>query len=305
MIPELVCIAGPTGSGKNNLALELSRHIDLEIINFDSRQVYADLPIVTAQPGIEDQNRVPHHMYGFLKLWDRISAGAFVDLAVQEIAGVRSRGAVPFLVGGTGLYLRALIYGLADIPQVPREIAEAIEEMYNKQGIEALRQELQEVDPEYCSRISSGDRQKMARALGVYRATGTAFSQWHRNQSRQPRFRALMMGIRTGLDRLAPVLEKRISKMIEQGAVEEVKRAWNKCGRNAHCPAFSGIGCRELAGWLRGETDFEQARRQWLTNTRAYAKRQLTWFAREKDFYWLDSHDDPGAVKILADHGLM
>ncbi|MFW5730078.1 MAG: tRNA (adenosine(37)-N6)-dimethylallyltransferase MiaA [Desulfonatronovibrionaceae bacterium] len=305
MPAELVCIAGPTGSGKNDLALKLSRHIDLEIINFDSRQVYADLPIVTAQPGLEDQKLVPHHMYGFLGLWDRISAGAFVDRAVQKIAEVRSRGAVPFLVGGTGLYLRALIYGLADIPRVPGDVAAAIDEKCKVQGVAALRQELLEVDPEYCSRISSKDRQKMARALGVYRATGIPFSQWHRNQNQQPRYRALMLGIRTGLERLGPFLEMRINKMIEQGAVEEVKSAWDKCGRNPDCPAFSGIGCKELVSWLRKEADFDQAKKQWLTNTRAYAKRQLTWFAREKDLHWLDSHDDPRALNFLREQGLM
>ncbi|MFN2342647.1 MAG: tRNA (adenosine(37)-N6)-dimethylallyltransferase MiaA [Desulfonatronovibrio sp.] len=300
-LPKIVCILGPTGSGKNDLALELSDKVELEIINFDSRQVYADLPLITAQPSDEEKNICPHHLYGFLKLEDKISAGRFVDMAEKTISEVLKRGSVPFLVGGTGLYIRSLIYGLVNIPDIPESIYQELEEQCQITGIGRLRQELEKVDPEYSSSISTMDRQKIIRALSVYRTTGISFSDWHKKQNRIPFFNALKIGIWKDLKDLTFDLDKRIGKMIEMGAVPEVEKAWVKSGKDDTCPAFSGIGCREIISMLEGEIDLREARTIWLKKTRAYAKRQLTWFKKEDNVHWFSRKDFSKAENLVVD----
>ncbi len=300
-LPRIVCIIGPTGSGKNDLALKLCQTFSLEIINFDSRQVYADLPIVTAQPSEWEKQLCPHHLYGFLGLSEKISAGRFMDRARQTIAEVSGRGSIPLLVGGTGLYLRSLIHGLAHIPDVPENIQAELENKCSQSGINSLYQKLVDVDPVYAQTITAKDRQKIIRALGVCMATGKLFSLWHREQNKQPFYHALKIGIMWELEELLPRLKERIMKMIEAGAVEEVERAWFKSGRDPFCPAFSGIGCKELIGYIRKETDLDQTVDLWLKNTRAYAKRQLTWFRKEPDILWVRPGEVKKATKLVND----
>ncbi|MFP4083716.1 MAG: tRNA (adenosine(37)-N6)-dimethylallyltransferase MiaA [Desulfonatronovibrio sp.] len=281
--PRIICVIGPTCSGKNDLALGLSKDFPLEIINFDSRQVYVDLPVITAQPSEQEKKICAHHLYGFLGLRDRISAGRFVERAGDCIKDVHGRGSIPVLVGGTGMYLRSLIYGLADIPAVPGEITRELENECRRSGVEGLYHRLKYLDPVYAETITDKDRQKIIRALGVYTATGKPFSRWHQEQNKDPRYNVLKLGIMEQLEELTPRLEQRITRMIQQGAIEEVQRAWEKSGHDPSCPAFSGIGCREVIEYIQGETDLDQARKSWLKNTRSYAKRQLTWFRKEPD----------------------
>lgn len=282
-LPRIVCVIGPTCSGKNDLALGLSKDFPLEIINFDSRQVYADLPVITAQPLEGEKQVCPHHLYGFLGLKDRISAGWFVERARECIKDVHARGGVPVLVGGTGMYLRSLVYGLADIPAVSGKITRELENECRRFGVQKLHQRLGSVDPVYAGSITNKDRQKIVRALGVYIATGKPFSMWHQEQNKNPRYNVLKLGIMKQLEELTPRLEHRITRMIQEGAIEEVRRAWEKSRHDPLCPAFSGIGCREVIEYIKGEIDLNQARRLWLKQTRAYAKRQLTWFRKEPD----------------------
>lgn len=298
-LPRIVCVIGPTGSGKNSLALRISEVFPLEIINFDSRQVYSDLPIITAQPSQREKKLCPHHLYGFLGLNEKINAGRFTDMARQAVTKVSARGRIPFLVGGTGLYLRSLIYGLADIPNVPENIQNELENECRAAGIQSLHERLREVDPGYSRTITSKDRHKIIRALGVYMASGKPFSRWHLEQNKTPFYNALKLGIHWELDQLTPVLEKRISIMIRNGAVEEVEKAWQKSGYDPLCPAFSGIGCRELISCIQGKTDLKQSVDLWLKNTRAYAKRQLTWFRNEPGIAWVGPEDTVKGVDLV------
>lgn len=300
-LPGIVCVIGPTGSGKNDLALKLKQEFSIEIINFDSRQVYADLPIVTAQPSEWEKQSCPHHLYGFLGLREKISAGRFVDMARQAIEDVYKRGRIPFLVGGTGLYLRSLIHGLAHIPDVPEKIQTELENESNKSGIDPLYQRLVCVDPAYSRTITPKDRQKIIRALGVYIATGKLFSDWHREQGRKIFYHALKIGIIWELEELTPRLKQRIAGMIKAGAIEEIKKAWVKCGQDPACPALSGIGCREIISYINKQADLDQAVDQWVKNTRSYAKRQLTWFRKEPDIFWVRPGEAKKAAALVND----
>ncbi|WP_028574509.1 tRNA (adenosine(37)-N6)-dimethylallyltransferase MiaA [Desulfonatronovibrio hydrogenovorans] len=285
-LTPIVCVLGATGSGKNDLALELSRNFSLEIINFDSRQVYKGLEIITAQPSPEDKKLCAHHLYGFLEINKGISAGKFTEMASSAINKTASRKKLPFLVGGTGLYLRSLIYGLAEIPKIPDQIIKDIQKELSNHGIETLYQELSRVDPVYSSTITARDRQKISRALGVYRTTGEPISKWHERQNKKPRYKALLLGIKTDLEELTPFLALRIEKMIGRGAIDEVQRAYEYSGQNFSLPGFSGIGCREIISYIEKEMDLQQAKSLWLKNTRAYAKRQITWFRKEPGIIW-------------------
>lgn len=298
---DIVCIIGPTGSGKNELALRLSEHFPLEIINFDSRQVYVDLPVITAQPSDGEKQVCPHHLYGFLGLRDRISAGRFVDRARQAIEKVCSRGRVPFLVGGTGMYLRSLVHGLAQMPQVPDSVQNELENTCRASGVEALYARLVAFDPVYARTITPRDRQKIVRALGVCLASGKPFSRWHREQDKRPLYNALKLGVMTGLEELTPKLRKRIGDMIRNGAVDEVRKAWEKSGHDHSCPAFTGIGCREVLGYILGQADLDETLNVWHKNTRAYAKRQLTWFRKEQELFPADPKVPAKSAQVISE----
>jgi tRNA dimethylallyltransferase len=292
-LPRAVCIVGPTGAGKSAAALRLAAALGGEVINADSRQVYADFPVITAQPGAEERRLHPHHLYGFLRATERISAGQWAELAAARIAECAARGKLPLLVGGTGLYIRAITRGLADIPPVDPAVAQRLEEEYARLGPQTLHARLEKADPSYAARTPARNRQRVLRALGVWECTGRPFSGWHGQGS--PLCRALLLVVRTELGELVPRLERRISAMLEAGALDEARRALIQCA-DPKAPGWSGIGCAELYRHLHGEISLEQARALWLGNTRAYAKRQLTWFRGQEEAVWVDASDHADMV---------
>ncbi|MGM0645162.1 MAG: tRNA (adenosine(37)-N6)-dimethylallyltransferase MiaA [Thermodesulfobacteriota bacterium] len=287
----VVCIVGPTGTGKTDLALALARRFAVCIINADSRQVYRDFPVVTAQPGPQEQQQCPHALYGFLPTTKKIDAGSFVDLARESIAQAQSNGRLAVLVGGTGLYVRALLKGLAPIPEIPDEIRNRVQRLFHTRNRQWAHRLLQRLDPQWAKHVHPNDRQRVGRGLEVRLATGRSLSQWHARQQEQGcRYNSLLLGVSTDLATLTPRLDKRIQQMLAAGAVEEVQRAWQRCP-DSEAPGWTGIGCAELLGYIRGQYSKTVALDMWRKNTRAYAKRQLTWFRKEPEVSWLQ----PGA----------
>ena len=295
-LPRVVCIAGPTGAGKSAAALRLAAEFGGEVINADSRQVYADFPIITAQPGPAERHLPPHHLYGFLHITDRINAGQWAGLAAAKAADCAARGKLPLLTGGTGLYIRAITQGIADIPPVDPAVAQRLEEEYTRLGPQALHARLAEADPSYAARTPARNRQRVLRALGVWECTGRSFSRWHEQGRERPLCRVLLLVLRAGLGELVPRLERRINAMLEAGALDEARLALASCA-DPQAPGWSGIGCAELHRHLCGEISLEQARALWLGNTRAYAKRQLTWFRGQEDAVWVEAADLTGMVE--------
>jgi tRNA dimethylallyltransferase len=288
-LPRVVCIAGPTGTGKSAAALRLAAEFAGEVINADSRQVYADFPVITAQPGPEERRLHPHHLYGFLSVTEQINAGQWAGLAAAKIAECAARGSLPLLTGGTGLYIRAITRGMADVPPVDPAVAQRLEEEYRLLGPQALHARLAERDPAYAARTHARNRQRVLRALGVWECTGRTFSWWH-GQGERPLCRALLLVLRAELGELVPRLERRINAMLEAGALDEARLALARYA-DPKAPGWSGIGCAELRRHLCGEISLEQARALWLGNTRAYAKRQLTWFRGQEDAVWVEASD--------------
>lgn len=286
-----VCILGPTGSGKTGAALALAQSPDgklpVTVVNYDSRQVYADFPIVTAQPDAEERAVCPHVLYGFLPTAEPMTAARFAELARTEIASAREQGRIPVLVGGTGLYLRALEQGLADIPPVQQEVRDWVLGRMEREGSAALHADLAKADPVTAARLHKNDTQRIARALEVFLGTGRTLTAWFEDQKRgQTGVELCKVGLSYTLRELEPGLKKRIGVMLERGAVDEVRRAW-EATPDRTAPGYSGIGCPELLAHILDGMDLAEAGELWFRNTRAYAKRQLTWFAKEQGVRWV------------------
>ncbi|WP_233248396.1 tRNA (adenosine(37)-N6)-dimethylallyltransferase MiaA [Desulfonatronum sp. SC1] len=302
----IVCLVGATGTGKTSAVLTLARRFPVTVINADSRQVYRDVPIITAQPDAVEQAQCPHLLYGFLAMDETISAGRFMDTARKAVASCReddqengrANGRMPVLVGGTGLYLRALAGGLADIPDVPAQVREAVLQECAARGSEALHTRLNDVDPDYAIRIHPRDRQRICRALEVFQASGRPLSWWHLHGRSAQGLKLFIIGLRLPRPELHDRLARRIDVMLELRAIQEIQRAWEGCP-NPEAPGFSGIGCRELLAHLRGEISLEKAKDLWLFRTRAYAKRQETWFNSIPEVHWVSAGDQTAVVRLV------
>lgn len=286
-----VVLLGPTGAGKTRAALHLARNLPGEVVNFDSRQVYRDFPLITAQPAPEELAVCPHWLYGFLPTEEKLTAGAHVRKCHPVISEIRARGKTPILVGGTGLYLRALLEGLAEVPPVPPGVTKRLELELEQQGLEALHARLRQADPELASRIHPNDKQRTLRGLEVYEGTGKPLSWYHSRQQPVSDYHALLLGVQAGLAELEPLLARRIDLMLAAGALEEARRAYAHCP-DPEAPGWTGIGCAELLAFLLERISLDEAKALWLRNTRAYAKRQLTWFNKTPDVFW-HAYDDP------------
>lgn len=279
--PRIWLIAGPTASGKSAHALQLAEWTGAEIVNADSMQIYAGLRVLTAGPSPEERARAPHHLFEIADAADGWSVGRWLEAATQAIAEIEARGNPVIVVGGTGLYFRALTHGLADVPPVPETQREISGLLYAARGEAEFREILKPLDPEAEARIEVGDRQRLVRAHAVAMATGKSLTSWQTDT--KP---ALRPGSWEGrvLDppraELYARCDARLSAMVEQGALDEV-RAMEARGLDPSLPALKAVGYREFAAHLRGETTLEQALDAARQETRRYAKRQLTWFRNQ------------------------
>ena len=297
--PPIICLLGPTGTGKTAAAIAISKRLPTSVINFDSRQVYEDFPLITAQPDSEEQAACPHLLYGFVPTEEKMTAARFVELAMETIEEVRSEGRLPILVGGTGMYLKSLLSGIAPIPDIPDEIRQSVQERIKREGPQKLHAELVETDPDYAAKIHPNDTQRNGRAAEVFLATGKNLTWWHTSSEHTPApYTALKIGMQIALDELEPHLAKRIGMMVELGALEEAKAAMAKCA-DPDAPGWTGIGCAELLAYLREEMTLDEAEYRWIKNTRAYAKRQITWFKKESDINWFAPGDNEPVADLV------
>jgi tRNA dimethylallyltransferase len=274
-------IAGPTASGKSAYALDLARRTGAEIVNADSMQIYAGLRVLTAAPSAEEEAQAPHHLFGVVDAAEGWSVGRWQTAAIEALRDIAARGKPAIVVGGTGLYFRALTHGLAEVPPVPESQREISGLLYAAQGEAAFRDLLRPLDPAAEDRIESGDRQRLVRAHAVAVATGRALSDWQADT--RP---ALQPGEWSGLVLDPPRAElydrcdARLGLMVEQGALDEVA-AMERRGLDPALPALKAVGYREFAAHLRGELSLDQALDAARQETRRYAKRQLTWFRNQ------------------------
>jgi tRNA dimethylallyltransferase len=302
--PPVALIAGPTASGKSALALALAlaEQSGGVIVNADSAQVYRDLPVLSAAPTPDELTRAEHRLYGFLDGAVPCSAVDWAAAARREIAEIHAQGRLPILVGGTGLYLRTLLDGIAPVPEIDPEVRRRVRET----PVEENRLRLQELDPDAAARLKPADRTRIARALEVVIATRRTLADW---QDRREggigdsiELRALIL--LPPRDCLYRRCDERFARMMEQGATEEVKALLAR-KLDPNLPVMRGIGVHEIASWLAGETSREDAIAAGQQATRRYAKRQYTWFAHQPPPEWprfrepLEAEHLPGALALL------
>ncbi len=286
---KAVLIAGPTASGKSALALELAQDAFGTVINADSMQVYRDLRVITARPAPADEAKVPHRLYGHVDASVSFSAGAWLTDAAQALQEARAQGRLPILIGGTGLYFKALTSGLSAVPPVPLEVREAVRARLERDGVEALHAELARRDARAAERLKPRDRTRIARAIEVIEATGRSLLDWHR-EGQPPllpadSFRALFLS--PDRDELYARIDARFDAMLKVGALDEVARLAAR-GLDSLLPAMKAHGVPALIRHLRGEISLEEAATIGCADTRHYAKRQFTWFRHQLPaFEWV------------------
>jgi len=300
--PLLICLLGPTASGKTDLAIELAAHCDCELVSVDSALVYRGLDIGSAKPDF------PHHLVDIRDPAEVYSAADFAAEARQLVHAIRDRGRVPLLVGGTMLYFRAFLYGLAEMPAADPEIRAAIEAEAARVGWPQLHAELATVDPAAAARIHPNHSQRLARALEVYRASGTPLSEWHRASSAGSanpfeEFRVVQLAIcpedRGELHRR---IEVRFRRMLRAGLLEEVRALHARPDLHAGLPALRAVGYRQLWRHLDGECGLDEAVQNAVAATRQLAKRQLTWLRKWPDLEWIITDRDGNlSEKSLSD----
>ncbi|WP_419321477.1 tRNA (adenosine(37)-N6)-dimethylallyltransferase MiaA [Caulobacter sp. ErkDOM-E] len=279
--PRIWLIAGPTASGKSAYALRLAQEIGGEIVNADSMQIYADLRVLTAGPSPDEMAAVPHHLFGTVDAAETWSVGKWLEAAMVALRDIDHRGKPVVVVGGTGLYFRALTHGLADVPAVSETQREISGLLYEAQGEHEFREDLAKLDPEAAARIEIGDRQRLLRAHAVAVATGRSLTAWQ-NDTRPSLAPGSWKGLVLDPPRadLYARCDARLGVMVQNGALEEVA-AMEARGLSPALPALKALGYRELAAHLRGETTLDQALDAARQETRRYAKRQLTWFRNQ------------------------
>lgn len=307
-VPALI-LTGPTGIGKTSLAVRLTRRFPLEIISADSMQVYRGLEIGTAQPTPSEMAQARFHVCGMLAPAEPFSAARFIEACDAAHADIVSRGRQPIYVGGTGLYLRALRWGLfADGPR-DDAVRSQLEAQYETLGAQAMHRRLAEADPQAAARIEPADRIRIVRALEVHTLTGQPISslqnQWQRPRARFPHVMVVLTAPREVIRRR---IAERIDAMLATGWIEEVRALLDGgCPPGLHC--FKALGYREILAHLRGEIDRKQLCELIVTHTHQFAKRQMIWLRRERPAIWLplespeDAHVSPFIEKLLEKAG--
>lgn len=287
MTPQVIAVVGPTASGKTGLAIALAEALETEIISADSMQIYRGMAIGTDAPTPAQLARVRHHFVGFLDPSEAMSAGRFEELARPVVDRLNAEGKVAVVVGGSGLYIRALIDGLFRGPSASEEVRGRLAQRAETEGIDALYRELSTVDTAYAETIGQQDLRRIVRALEVYELTGKPFSELHADQPRESGgLVAQQVAIDWPRETLYQRIDARVEAMMEAGFVEEVKHLLEQ-GHEAELERLRTIGYREIAAYLKGEHELEHAVEQMKQQTRRYAKRQLTWFRADDRIEWI------------------
>jgi tRNA dimethylallyltransferase len=296
--PTVILIAGPTASGKSALALRLAEKLGGTIVNADSMQVYRDLRIITARPTPAEEARVPHRLYGHVDAAENYSVGRWCRDAGKALAEIGGQTRVAILVGGTGLYFKALLSGLAAVPSIPAEIREQVRARMRSEGAAALHAELMQRDSVTAQRLMVNDRSRISRALEVVLATGRSLTDWHREglPALVDRARAAKVFLTCERTELVRRIETRFAAMLKAGALDEV-RVLAARKLDPSLPAMKAHGVPWLIRHLNGEISLDEAAAGAVMDTRRYAKRQLTWFRNQmKDWPWAAAGE---AEKVL------
>lgn len=285
-----VAIVGPTCSGKTAIGIELSKLVDCEIVSADSRQIYRLINIGTAKPTKEEMSVVPHHLVDIAPLDEVVSAGMYGKLARDVVDDILSRHKLPLIVGGSGLYVRAVVDGLFDAPGIDAGIREELRRRLKSEGAAKLLEDLKQVDPDAAEGLLPQNYKRILRALEVYRSSGNKISALRVERTQKPEFETIQFGILLERKELYRRIEKRVDDMIESGLIDEVKELLRR-GFDPNLNSLQTVGYRESIGYVQGKLRFEDMVSLIKMNTRRYAKRQMTWFSRDSRIIWLNADE--------------
>lgn len=297
---RMICIAGPTASGKTDLAVWLAQRLDGEVVSCDSMQVYKRMDIGTAKPTVEEMQGIPHHMLDVAQAWEDFSVSRYCNQAAPIVDDIIAQGKTAIIAGGTGLYMDSLIRGNNFAPFPSTGVREALEARAEAEGIQPLLEELAQVDPESTGRLHPSDRKRIIRALEVYRETGITITE-HNRRTREvpPKYRPVWLGLDFS-DRAALYrrIDRRVERMLEAGLLDEI-RSLLESGIPETCTAMQAIGYKEFLPVLRGERGLCDAAAEVCQSSRRYAKRQLTWFRRNPNMHWIVREEDGAPDEII------
>ena len=299
MTSKLLCLLGPTAVGKTEIAIELAQRLDAEIISVDSRQIYRQMDIGTAKPTLEERQAARHHLIDCIDISQPFSVADYQSLVDTAIADIQNRGKQVLLVGGAGLYFRAIVDGLFEGPGADPILREQLEREAAQHGVEVLHERLRACDPASADRIHPNNIVRVIRALEVYELTGTPMSelqqQWHPEKQRYP-FIAFCLTMPRAL--LYRRIEQRVDMMLANGLIAEVETLL-AAGYARDTVALQSFGYRELIAYLDGNCTYMEAVSQLKQNTRRFAKRQLTWFRKDTRLEWIDRESTPNVVSHI------
>ena len=299
----VIVLVGPTAIGKTALSFELIKHFDCEIISMDSMQVYRYMDIGTAKPGADELSIVKHHLINIVNPDEQYDASRFVKDCLKAIKKIESRGHAVLLTGGTGLYLQALTHGLFSGPPADKKIRTELLERLEKEGREVLYSELCRIDPETGKRVHKNDTQRLLRGLEIFYHTGVTWSEFlhkQKTKSKQVIFTKIkQVIINCSRERLYRRIGQRSEIMLQQGLVDEVKKL-HAMGYGPQLESMQSIGYRHANLFLAGKWDMETMKENLVRDTRKYAKRQLTWFKRNKDLNWFERNDTDNIIQTIT-----
>jgi tRNA dimethylallyltransferase len=298
----VICLMGPTASGKTHLAIEIAKQLPVDLISVDSAMVYRGMDIGTAKPTAEEQRAFPHHLIDICDPKDPYSAGQFYRDALMLIQQSHQQHRVPLLVGGTMLYFHVLQQGFSNLPSADAELRAKIQQQAETLGWEAMHEQLKKIDPASATQINSNDAQRIQRALEVYYLTQQTLSQLQASQRLEPLPYRFINIICAPHDRqqLHERIEKRFTTMLANGLITEVKRLYERKDLYADLPALRTVGYRQVWEYLAGECDYDTMQQKAIAATRQLAKRQMTWLRRWQDATWFESDDPDLLHKMLA-----
>ena len=297
---NIICIAGPTASGKTALAVELARELGGEVVSCDSMQVYKHMNIGTAKPTIEERQGIVHHMLDVAEPNDDFSVSRYCELASPIIDDILARGKTAIIAGGTGLYMDALIRGNSFAPYPSTGRRQELEERADREGMEVLMDWLREIDPDSAARLHLSDRKRIIRALEVYLETGETITAHNlKTQSIPPKYDPLWLGIDfADRNALYERINLRVELMLQMGLIEEIQSLLSS-GIPPKCTAMQAIGYKEFVSALEGHSTIAEAAALVQQSSRHYAKRQLTWFKRNRNIHWLTRTPETSPGEIL------
>ena len=295
MPKTVIVLLGPTAVGKTALSLRLAQQYGCPIVSADSRQLYRDIPIITAAPTAEEQARVPHHFVGTLGLTDYYSAARYEEEVISLLAEHFKEHDGAVLTGGSMMYIDAVCDGIDDIPTVDEHTRALMMERYHREGLEALAAELRLLDPEYYAQCDIRNPKRVIHALEICYMTGTTYTSFRVRQKKERPFRILKIGLQREREDLFDRINRRVTQMVEQGALEEVRRVMPYRAENS----LNTVGVKELLKVLDGEWELNFALDRLRKNTRVYAKKQMTWFKKDDSIHWFHPEQEEEILNFV------